>query len=180
MSEAVETRQSNSDNLQAHQPSSTAPPGGVKVTSAFRKELFESTRVILDQLLVVQGLSCSGVTAEWLRDIDGNAQLVAVHHIEWEDVPAHHLHGIVSSLAMLLPPGVKGTGIGVLKAKSGGAKPGWNTNTKKMKTFQAGSDHRPDRTEKLPPSVHLPPEVSSCTEPNAPLCAVCVTIYLHV
>lgn len=133
------------------------PPGGARVKPEARKELFDLSKGLMEQLLAVHGLSCTGMSAEWVRGLDGRLHLMAVHHLEWDGaIPARHLHGIVSSITVNLPLGVKTAG-----SAPNGSKPGWNTNTKKLKTFQAGSRDRPDRVEGPPSSVHLPEEASA-------------------
>lgn len=111
----------------------------------------------------VHGLACAGVGAEWLRCVDGSLRLVAVHSVTWADdqTAPHDLARVASSLSLALPPGTRG----LERAQAGGlepgngVKPGWNTNTSKMTTFQAGSPFRPDRVEPPPPTVHPPSEV---------------------
>ena len=128
--------------------------GGLKIKSGIRKDLFEATRAVVEQLLIVHDLSCAGISAEWGADLRGNLQLIAVHHLQWHDAPAHHLAGVVAALHMTVPEGARPSFPG--KAP---AKPTWNTNTTKAKTFHAGSSSRPDRAEPPPPSVHMPREV---------------------
>lgn len=112
----------------------------------------------------MHGLSCAGVSAEWLRCVDGSLRLVAVHSMDWagDEASATDLARVASSLSVALPPGTRGLGreqAGGLQPGAG-VKPGWNTNTAKMTTFQAGSPFRPDRAEPPPPTVHPPSEVT--------------------